>query len=421
MPPERNQREFDRRNYYLNLLDGLLFAASSAFLSLQIVLPAIVVRLGGGNMAVGSLPLIVYAGLFLPQIFAARYVETLPWKKPWALRGGLVQRIAVLLIAGVVFAFAENSPGIALAGLLTLYLSMQMMSGVTTPGWYDLFAKVTPLRRRGRLAGQRTSLGSLAAFLCGILLTVLLGTYGFPNGYVIGFGAAFVLQSFSLLAQSFVVEAEPSAALMRRSVGEYLRGLREVFQKNAEFRRFIISASFLTIANMPVGFFTVYALKRFSADESIVGEFTLAMMSAQVVSATITGYVADRYGNKVALVIAASGMLLATVWALLAPSAGWFRLVFLFLGFNVGSELMTRYNIAVEYGPVEQRSSYIALMNTVLAPFYVSALIGGGISDRFGYPALFGVGVLFSVIGIILLVRRVREPRLLAGGRMTQG
>jgi MFS family permease len=421
VPPERNQREFDQRNYLLNLADGLLFAASSAFLSLQIVLPALVVRLGGGNMTVGLLPLIVYAGLFLPQIFAARYVETLPWKKPWALQGGLVQRLAVLLIGVMVFTFAENSPGVALAGLLLLYLSMQMFSGITTPGWYDLFAKVTPLRKRGRLAGQRTSLGSLAAFLCGILLTILLGSYGFPNGYVLGFGVAFVLQSFSLLAQSFVVEAEPSVTLVRRSVGEYLKGLRDIFQTNAEFRRFIVSASCLTIANMPVGFFTVYALRRFSADESIVGEFTLAMMSAQVVSATITGLVADRHGNKVALVIAASGTLLATVWALLAPSAGWFRLVFLFLGFNVGSELMTRYNMSAEYAPVEQRSSYVALMNTLLAPYYVSALIGGWISDRFGFSALFAVSLLFSVIGIILLVGRVREPRLLAGGRMTEG
>jgi MFS family permease len=421
VPAERSQREFDQRNYYLNLVDGLLFAASSAFLSLQIVLPALVVRLGGGNMAVGLLPMIVYAGLFLPQMFAARYVETMPWKKPWAIRGGAAQRLTVLLLAAVVLVFAGRSPAVALAGLLILYLSMQMISGITTPGWYDFFAKVTPLRKRGRLAGQRTSLGSLAAFLCGILLTVLLGTYGFPNGYVIGFGVAFVLQSFSLLAQSFIVEAEPSFTVASRSVGAYLAGLREVFRTNAEFRRFIVSAAFLTIANMPVGFFTVYALKRFNADESIVGEFTLAMMSAQVVAAMITGFVADRYGNKVSLVIAASGMLLATVWALLAPSAGWFRLVFLFLGFNVGSELMTRYNMSAEYGPVEQRSSYVALMNTVLAPFYVSALIGGWISDQFGYPALFGVSLVFSVVGITLLVRGVREPRSLVATSVMRG
>ena len=410
-PVDSLQRKFDRRNYSLNLLEGVLFISSSAFLSFQIVLPALVVRLGGGNLVVGSLPIIVYAGLFLPQIFAARYVETLAWKKPWALRQGLLQRLALPLIAFAVLALGEKSPDNALAGLLILYFVMQVLSGITTPGWYDFYAKVPPLQKRGRLSGQRTSLGSLTAFLCGFMLTFFLARFAFPFSYVVGFGVAFLLQMLSLLTQSFVVEAEPSIAAERRHVLAYLRQLPEVFRANHEFRRFIVSAIFLIVGNMPIGFFTVYALKRFSADESIVGEFTLAMMSMQVLSGLVTGVIVDRYGNKVALVLAAAGMLLASLWALLAPSVGWFRLVFLFVGFNAGTELMARYNMSAEYGPGEQRSTYIALMNTIFAPIYLSSLLGGWISDRFGYPSLFGVSIVFSLIGLSLLVWKVKEPR----------
>ena len=91
--------------------------------------------------------------------------------------------------------------------------------------------------------------------------------------------------------------------------------------------------------------------------------------------------------------------------------AVWFGLVFLLLGLNLGSELMTRYNLAIEYGPVEQRATYIGLMNTLLAPVYLSGFFAGWISDMFGYHSLFLIGLFCSLVGILLLITRVREPR----------
>jgi MFS family permease len=405
------QRQYDRRNYRLNLLEGVLFISTAAFTSIQIVIPALILRLGGGNVLVGALPVIVYVGLFLPQIFAARYVETFPWKKRWTLRWGSLQRMQVIFMAIALVALGKTYPGLALPVFLALYTMMNIFGGITTPGWFDFYAKLTPLRRRGRLSGLRTSLGSLAAFIAGGALTVFLSAFDFPINYAAGFLIAFLLQMSSTVTQTYMVEAEPSVTLERRTIVDYLHTLPSVFRQNRQFRGFIISSMVLIIANMPIGFFTVYALKRFDASESVVGEFTMAMMSTQVISAIGAGILADRYGNKPSLIIAASGMLLASLWALLAPSIGWFLLVFVFLGFNVGTELMARYNISAEYGPVEQRSRYVALMNTLLAPVYLSGLLGGWISDLFGYPVLFGVGVLFSLIGLTLLILRVKDPR----------
>jgi MFS family permease len=172
----------------------------------------------------------------------------------------------------------------------------------------------------------------------------------------------------------------------------------------------MVMSLFLVVAGMPVGFFTVYALKQFGGNESIVGTFTLAMVAVQVVSAFVNGYVADHYGHKVALLVAASGMLCASIIAILAPSLGWFILVYVFLGVNLGSELMLRYNMSIGYGPVEQRSTYVGLMNTALAPFYLSSLVGGWLSDQFGYHAVFALGAISSAVGIVLLILRVEDP-----------
>ena len=135
------------------------------------------------------------------------------------------------------------------------------------------------------------------------------------------------------------------------------------------------------------------------------------MVAIQVVSSLVTGYLADRYGNKSSLIVASVCLLGASITAFAAPTLGWFRIVYLFLGVNLGTELMARYNMSIEYGPAKKRSTYVGLMNTLLAPFYLSGVIGGVLSEWIGLPAVFLVGALFSVAGIAYLARNVSEPR----------
>lgn len=401
-----------RRNFLLNLFEGALFIAGSSFISSQTVLPALVTRLGGGNVAVGAVGVILWVGLFLPQLFAARYAQTLPWKKRWAVGFGALQRIVVLLIAVMLPLAAGATPFVALTLFFVLFTLLQVLTGISTPGWFDLFAKLTPVRRRGRLAGMRNSLGGLGGLLCGMLLTVMLAVFPFPWSYAAAFLAAALMQWGSLGLQMGLVEERPSPVMPPTRLSEYIAQLRIVLKANREFRVFLFSSAFLILATIPTGFFTVYALRRFHAEESIVGEFTLTMVAVQVVSALVNGYLADRYGNRVAVILAGTAMLLASLWAFLAPGLAAFHIVFVFVGMNLGSELMARYNMSVEYGPVEQRSTYIGLMNTLLSPVYLFGLAAGWVSDLFGYETLFLLGAIASVTGLALFVFRVRDPRL---------
>ena len=155
--------ETDRKNFVLNAAEGSIYLASTAFINPQTVLPALVIGLGGTNIVVGALSALVYVGSFLPQIFAARYVEAQPWKKRWALTFGAVHRIILVAACGVVFLFGRDEPQRALWLFLLLYGLMQVVIGVSTPGWFDMVAKLTPPVRRGRLMGLRTSVGGADA------------------------------------------------------------------------------------------------------------------------------------------------------------------------------------------------------------------------------------------------------------------
>lgn len=392
------------------LSEGGLYTAAGPFISPQTVLPALVAGLGAGNVAVGAVGVITYAGVFLPQAFAARHVVGARFKKPGALIFGALQRAALLLLALSVLLVGAAHPSLTLALVLLLFTLNQALLGIAALVWFDLFIKVTPLRWRGRLVGARNATGGAISVLGGVALTWMLATFPFPRGFALALLAAFALQLLSLLAQLWLVETEPSQVMPPRPLAEFLRELRSVLRLDRGFALFVAYTCVSYLALMPAGFYMVYAIKRLGADAAAVGALTLTMVSVQVVSAPLCGLLADRRGNRAALAVSASALLGASLWALLAPTLSAFALVFVLLGVNLGTEYMARHNLAAEYATEERRAAYVGLMNTVLAPFCLAGLVGGVICDALGYRATFGLGVVLSLSALALLCR-VREPR----------
>jgi MFS family permease len=405
------EQKVEQHNIKANIAEGAVYISSSAFVSPQTVVPALLARLGGTNIEIGMVGVLTYVGLYIPQLFAARYVETLPWKKPWSISFGTMQRFVVLLMGSLVLFFGNSRSSWVLWIFLFLFFTNSLIAGICTPGWFDMFAKLTSPKKRGRLVGLRNSLGGAGAFIGGFVLTWLLATFAFPVSYAVGFFIAFLLQISSIGIQSRLIESEPSPVVAGRELGSYLRELPVLLKQNKEFSRFLLASAFLIIAMVPSGFFTVYVLRDFHADEAVVGRYTLAMVAIQVVSAVAIGFITDRFGNKLALICTSGSMLLASVWALLAPSPAWFTLVYVFFGITLGAEMMVRFNMAIEYCPPQHRSMFIGMMNTILAPFYLAGLAGGLLSDLVGYKGVFILGIVASLIGMYVLIRHVRDPR----------
>lgn len=410
-PLQETSGRFDRRNFIINITEGALWVSGASLLSAQTVLPAFITNLGAGNFEVGLLGVVLWVGLFLPQIISARYSQRFVRKKPWAIGFGLAQRIAVLSIAVFTFVLNPSPPYHMLWYFFILYTLNQVLLGLSTPVWFDMYAKLTPVRVRGRFTGIRNSVAGIGSFACGVLLTYLLDRGGFPFGYAIAFGVAFSLQFISIVLQFWLVEEYPSRIVEAQTFSAFLHGLPAVLRSDRNYSRFLAGSAFLILGTMPLGFFTVYAIRELNATAGTIGEFTLIMVLGQMVGAILIGIIADRIGNKHALLSAGAAMLCASGLALVLPSLSLYKAVFFFVGINLGSELMTRFNFALECSPVEQRPIYIGLMNTILAPLYLSGFAAGWISEIFGYRTLFAISALISVMALVVLMLSVHDPR----------
>jgi MFS family permease len=176
------------------------------------------------------------------------------------------------------------------------------------------------------------------------------------------------------------------------------------------FRLFLISTAFSVVGLMSQGFFTIVALRRFDLPESFIGFFTMTMLSAQVVFAGLLGWIADLKGHKISLVVCSAAMALASFIALFADHPVWYFVIFSFVGLIFGVELITRHNFVAELASDQTRPLYIGIMNAWSAPFFLSSLIAGWVTERFGFDVVFVIGGIFSLLGLALLLR-IEDPR----------
>src|SRR5207253_8433246 len=114
-----------------------LSAVGIPFASQATILPAFAAHLGPPNVVIGAIPAVMTLGWFLPSLFAAGHTEALARKLPFVVRYTIWERAPFLVLALAAFLLAERAPGVTLALLLLMLLTLTGVGGVLMPAWMD--------------------------------------------------------------------------------------------------------------------------------------------------------------------------------------------------------------------------------------------------------------------------------------------
>ncbi|RIK37743.1 MAG: MFS transporter, partial [Chloroflexi bacterium] len=285
-------------------------------------------------------------------------------------------------------------------------------SGTATPAWYDMIAKAIPVQRRGIWSGVSNSLGALCAVGGALLVGYILENLTYPQSFAWVFFLAF--GTFIVSYVALALNREPPSLDVKEPVPLrlYLRELPSILRSDGNYSRFLLSRTTVKLGAMAIGFFTVYGTERFQLSGADIGTFTAVLVGSQAVMNLFWGAIGDRYGHKVVLTSAPFVMVLAIVNTWLAPTAGWLALTFVLLGAYLAADSVSAFNIIVEFAPPAKRPTYIGLTNTLLAPVLtVGPLIGGWLAMTAGYGGLFLTALVVALIGGVMMLLWVREPR----------
>jgi MFS family permease len=399
-------------NFGVNTVDAAFFFFASSFASTQVVLPVFVDKLTNSPFLVGLVGAVYNIGFFLPQLFFAGHAERLDRQKPMGIWLGIGIRLPILLMALACFWF---SGGWLTALFFVCFGLFSLSLGATMPYYMNLIAKVFPVQTRGIFTGFSNALGNGLGVLGGVIVGLLLQNGEFPANFGIIYLISFGLFAVSLLG--FALNREPVQTksvteTSSYSLKDYFRQLPAIVRRDKNYRNFVIARASFVAVSACGGLLAAYSVVRFNLDESVAGGFTVAFMIANSAASFLGGIIGDRYGHKLSLVGACGAMLAGLVLALVAPGEGWLYVSYGLYGAFVGAYLVSYQVIVLEFAPDDQRSTYIGLTNTLMAPISLLApLLAGGLAEWLGYPLVLGILVVLIAYSIFMLLAKVRDPR----------
>ena len=412
---EQFTRKHLRYNVTVGLLDGGFFGLAIGFASFGTILPLFVASMTDSATLIGLVPAIHASGWLLPQLFTASYTSRLRRYKRTVLLITIHERLPFLGLALVALLLPQIG---AQAGLIFTFLLLTWQGlggGFTANPWTSMISKIIPSESRGTFFGIQGAVANLFISAAAVGAGYLLDSFDSPVNFIACFLIASLFFTFSWIFLAMTREPADYEKVIEQNPLPLWHGAGRILKRDKNFNWFLTARVISQFATMGFAFYIVYALRRFEMDAITAGYLTATLTIAQTVANAGMGWLGDRLGHRLMLIVGAASALLSSALAWFAPSLAWFFPIFVLSGFANVSIWMNGMAMTVDFSGENERPFYIGLAQTLTAPATIIApLIGGRIADTQGFVSTFAWSALLALVMVSILVFLVKEPRKIA-------
>jgi MFS family permease len=391
-----------RRSFFGGLWHGAFLALGMALTQPVTVVAAFIADLTGSTVWVGGLSTVLTVATSVPQLFVARWIEPRPRKMPILMLAIYMRVISWGVLAWLVAAIGAAHPRLlawALVGLLAVFSIGGGLGGVP---YTAIIGKVIPTNRRGAFFGGRQLLAGPLAVGAAILARTVLGEAAYPQNYALLFGLAAV--ALLIASLGFWLIREPADAASAEGVLEWRAYGKQLWAAAQRMKAYVIVQMLTGFSLMALPFYVVYARQVLGAPPEAVGWFTLLQVLGGMAAAVIWARLVDRYGSWRMVATCAVISALTPLLAIGLGRLGWAGMLpVLFLtGATVNGRDVGFSSALLELAPGDQRPTYSALNAGLMLPAAFLPLAAGALLQRWSYPAIFVLTMVFVGAGAVL-------------------
>lgn len=379
------------RSLFYSTAEGTLAAASENF-ALNYI-PLFAVAAGGSPLDVSLLTAIPNLLANALQIPFGRLAERKGRNKPLWLLGNSVVRWVWLPMALLPWLVHDRTRLIAALLVLTGLRGLGM--AVAVPAWTALMADLTRRSWRGAYFALRNVLANLVALAASVVAGFLIEAKGYPEGYALAFGAAWLVGLASLAAILPIHEPRRRRAALAGGGGagtaasggralspsDWLAGGPARWRQEAPgFYEYAVSAFLWTAAvNLPAALFPVHFSEALHGTAELWGIANGATFLTTILGQRYWGRLCDRVGQRPVMIMAGLGAAILPLWWSVIPSPGWVVVINLFAGIAWAGYNLAAFNLVLEVTPDGRRPSYVAVFNLGVGIAASAAPILGGL------------------------------------------
>ena len=401
----------DKHNLLLNCAHEFFWGLGLSFHTVYAIIPLFLKQLGapqGICLSIAGLWSILVA---FPQLFTAVVGRNIKDIKRAVIRVHIFA-MPPIFIAGFIFAFfAPTGPNVWMLYYICFIL-YGVGIGIIIPIWTDFLNHTFSSSNRGKYLGISFAWNSVGGCFGGFAVRYLLNSnIPFPQNFGWGFLIFFnCILIGTILFKWYNIKTNKEIS-KNRSINDFMIETKEIINKNYNFRNYLISRIFLT-ANYPaISLYAIYSQNKFGFDIGEAGVFVILNVFASGIGSLFSGWLGDSYGHKISILFSFMAYLMALLIALLSKNMVHVYIVFLFLGLGLGAFMPSAMNLIYKFADGGDNKIYMALTDTVLAPFtFLAITIVGGVSELIDMDIILIVIGAFLIIGIFIMIFFVDDP-----------
>ena len=400
-----------RKNQKFNIIHEFFWGFGTAFHTIYAVVPIFLKKLGAPEAIAVSSTGIFSILIALPMLITAALSRNIVDLKK-AVISVHCMILIVTFFMGYTFSFSSLGLSSFAWKIYFFYFILYGLSiGIIIPIWTDFLDKTTNKSLRGKFFGLGFAFNSLGGFVGGIILKNLLKTnIPFPNNFGYGFFILFISLMIGTIV--FYFYKEKSREKYKRSYSQFKLETKLIINSHPNFHKYLFSRIFYCATLPAMGLYAIYCQNKFNFDISEVGLFTILNVTSMGVASYMFGNIGDKYGHKISMVFAYLFHLLAVVLAINAASMFWVYGVFISIGAGQGSFMPSAMNLIYDFAGERDKKTYMALIDSFLAPFALVFIIGTGILVNKGeYILSFYILGACLLLAIIILQFFVKDPK----------
>ena len=394
-------RASEKRNVFVLAVHYVLLRLGWIFKTETVIMPSFMDAVSGAGWLRGCLPVVNRSCSSLPPVFVAERLRNTREKK-WALVISTCLMACPFIALSALWYYVHEHPPAWMAGLfLGCYALFFVVTGVNRLCYNTTQGKLIRANRRGRLLAIAGVLGSALSIMAVWLLLPRWLEIPDHYGYVFIFGMTGL--GFILAGTVCMFIDEPADKPAKVNVGwrHHIQEAWRIWSTDQDFRILAVAAMLFVMIQLAFPHFQLLgkqALTREGVDVQSHGFhlmiWVVSQNAAVGIFSLISGLIADRWGNRLAIRIQVFAVSLAPVGALLLGSGliddgvRWYGIVFFLLGLAPVT-FSTLNNYVLELAVTSDHPRYVSTLSVCMAvPFCFSPLVGA-LLDHFGFPVVF--------------------------------
>ncbi len=400
-------------NLKYNLMHEFCWGFGIAFHTLYAIVPLFLRELGAPeSIAVST------AGLFsiltaLPTLLIAALGRNIRNIKR-AVIGvhGIILIVSFLM--GFTFSVLDPTQVQSAWKLYFIYFMLYAFSiGIIVPIWADFLNQSTLKSERGKFFGLGFAMNSVGSFVGGFALKFLLASdLPFPRNFGFGFfilclSLAIGTALFFPFKMKLIQNDQP-----HKTFKNFVIETKSIIVGHKNFQKYILSRIFFAAYLPGMGLYAVYCQDKFNFAMSEAGIFTILNVIAAGTASFAAGKLGDKYGHKASMMLAYFGHLTAVVLAIFSQNMFWVYGIFMAIGVGQGAFMPSAMNLIYDFADDRDTKTYMALVDSFLAPFVLIFILGIGAFIKMDYysTSLYIIGTCI-IIGMCILQFIVKDPK----------